>query len=179
MMINFKMTGQLYQEMLKDLRRPHPFATERVGFALGRLGTLAAGSAAVLLSKYHAIPDDEYIDDSTVGARIGPEALIWAMQAAYQGRNQREGVFHTHLHDFSGPTSMSKTDRAEIPPLLPGFRSVGRMAPHGIVILSSDHGAGWVWLPGSNNRVRSSSIAVIGVPVGVFDFDSSEPEEKL
>jgi hypothetical protein len=169
MTVGIKMTGRLYDEILRDLERPHPFAHERVGFVFGRVGTGGAGGKLVLLTRYHAVPDAQYIDDLSVGARIGLDAMTWAMQAIYHGRSTREGIFHIHLHGYPGETGMSKTDRDEIPPMMPGFQSVGRDAAHGFIILSLDHGSGWICLPGDAILVASGSIAVIGAPVQVFE----------
>jgi hypothetical protein len=163
-----KIPGPLYGEMFDDLQRRHPFAAERVGFAAGRLGTLTDGGRLLLLTHYHSIPDEHYINDQSVGARIGSEAITNAMQRAYFGRQVREGVFHVHLHGHHGETGMSFTDKTEIPRMIEGFRSVGRQAPHGIIILSLDHGLVWSWLPGNDDAVEHASVAVIGAPVKVF-----------
>lgn len=168
-----KIAGALYAEMLDDLRRRHPFAAERVAFVSGRIGTLQDGGRMVLLTKYLSIPDEQYLKDRTVGARIGSEAITKAMQAAYFGRQAREGIFHIHLHAHSGATGMSGTDEREIPPMITGFQSVGRQAPHGIIILSLDHGSAWVWLPDVEKPVRAASVAVIGAPIGVFESGAS------
>ncbi len=167
-MIKIKLMGVLYEEMLHDLKRPHPFAAERVGFATGRIGTLAGGQL-ILLTGYHVIPDHQYLKDHKVGARIGSEAITWAMQAAYHGRSSREGVFHIHLHPHRGQTGMSGTDSREIPPMVSGFKSVGREAAYGIIILSLNHGSAWVWLPGSDESISAANVAVIASPIGVFE----------
>jgi hypothetical protein len=167
MTITLKVPGALFAEILRDLERPHPFAAERVGFVTGRTGTLADGRL-ILLTGYYSIPDHEYVDDPSVGARIGSTAITWAMQAAYYGRPRREGVFHIHLHGHHGRTGMSGTDRREIPPMIPGFRSVGRDAAHGIIILSLNHGSAWVWLPGEQESALAMAMAIIGSPVIVF-----------
>jgi hypothetical protein len=169
MTVAIKMTGRLYNEVRLDLERPRPFAHERVGFIFGRIGTGDADGKLLLLTRYHAIPDKQYINDPTVGARIGPDAMTWAMQAVYHGRAAREGIFHIHLHGYPGETGMSKTDRDEIPPMMPGFQSVGHDAAHGIIILSLDHGSAWACLPGDATLVPCGNIAVIGAPVHVFD----------
>jgi hypothetical protein len=163
-----KLTGALHAEIIRDLSRRHPFAAERVGFVTARIGTAAEGNRLILLTRYHSIPDDEYVKDSTVGARIGSRAITWAMQAAYHGRPSHEGIFHIHLHGHRGETGMSGTDQKEIPTMIPGFQSVGGDAAHGIIILSLDHGSAWVWLPGSEKPVQAASMAVIGAPLGVF-----------
>jgi hypothetical protein len=168
MRIEVKLTGALYDRIMHDLVRPHPFAAERVGFAFARIGSLADHGKLILLNRYHSIPDQQYIDDPAVGARIGSEAMTWAMQAVYHGRAAREGIFHIHLHGHNGETGMSKVDTNEIPRLIPGFQSVGREAAHGIIILSRDHGSAWVWLPGGREAVRAGCLSVSGVPVGVF-----------
>jgi hypothetical protein len=169
MKVQIKLTGALHAEILQDLMKPHPFAAERVGFVFGRLGSLSDGGRLVLLTRYRSIPDEQYVEDHSVGARIGSEALTWAMQAVYHGRPVREGIFHIHLHGHRGETGMSGTDQREIPRLVPGFQSVGREAGHGIIILSLDHGRGWVWTPGSAEPAEADCVSVIGAPVGVFE----------
>jgi hypothetical protein len=169
MKVEIRLTGLLHDEILRDLVRTHPFAAERVGFVFGRVGSLANDGKLVLLNRYHSIPDDQYMDDETVGARIGSDALTWAMQAVYHCRTAQEGIFHIHVHPHKGETGMSPVDRRELPKLMPGFQSVGREAVHGIIILSRDHGTGWVWLPGRKEPVAAGAISVIGKPLGIFE----------
>jgi hypothetical protein len=173
MTTELRLTGYLYRDVLADLMRPHPFAAERIGFVCARMGSLAAGGKLILCTRYRSIPDQQYVEDDSVGARIGPEAMTWAMQAAYHGRGSQEGVFHIHLHGDHGETGMSHTDRKEIPPLIPGFQSVGRLAPHGIIILSLSHGTAWVWMPGSDAAAVAGRISIIGAPVEVFERSDS------
>lgn len=65
MNIRFKITSALLATVRIDLRRPHPFAHERVGF-------LAAGLAAahdellILARDYRPVRDDEYLRDPSV-----------------------------------------------------------------------------------------------------------------
>lgn len=169
MKVEIRIPGWLRAQIVQDLSRPHRFAMERVGFACGRTGTLANEGKLVLLNRYHPVADDGYINDSKVGARIGSEAITKAMHLAYHGRPGREGVFHVHLHPVSFGTGMSSTDREELPRLMPGFQSVGREAIHGIIIISEDHGSGWVWMPGRREAVVADIVSVIGSPLGVFE----------
>ena len=172
MNVHVKTSESLYEEILRDLGRPHPFARERVGFVFGRANGIAEGQALLLLTRYHSIPDDQYVPDNQVGARIGLEAMAWTMMAVHGGRGRREGLFHVHLHDHIGPTLPSKVDAIELPRMIPGFRSVSAEAPHGIIILSLDHGSAWVWLPVSEEPVRAQRISVVGIPVRVFETES-------
>lgn len=169
MSLHLRLSGALYREMIADLLNPHPFAAERIGFALGRMTAIENAGHLVLLTGYRSIPVEEYLDDPLVGARIGSDAITWAMQAAYHGRPIGEGIFHIHLHHHRGPTGMSSVDVREIPPLIPGFQQVGPDAPHGILILSLDHGAGWIWLPYHQNATQVERISVMGSPVMIFD----------
>lgn len=169
MKTEIRMTRKLYEEVLSDLRRPHPFALERVGFLVGRVATVSQGHVNVVLWRYQPILDEHYVDDRTVGASIGEPALSWAMQAAFDGNPKRDGIFHVHLHDHEGETRMSRTDERGLPPLMPGFRSVGENAAHGIVILSRDHGRGWVWLPGQKDSVEAERLVIVGAPMAIFE----------
>ena len=169
MRIEIKLTGNLYNEIVQDLARPHAFAAERLGFVFGRMGTLSDKGFAVLLNRYHSIPDSQYLEDLTVGARIGSEAITWAMQAIYYGRPTHEGIFLIHVHGHKGETGMSEVDSREQSKLIPGFQSVGRASAHGIIILSLNHGSSWVWLPTYKEPRRADCISVIGAPVGVFE----------
>jgi len=169
MNIRLKMSGTLYGAVMRDLERPHPFAAERVGFVSGRLGSLADGGKLVLLTRYHSIPDDRYLDDPHVGARINSEAITSAMQTVYHDRSTHEGIFHVHLHLHRGEPRPSPTDWREIPKMMPGFQAVGRQAAHGMILLSADHGSAWVWLPGQSESTVAASINVVGVPIRVFE----------
>lgn len=173
MKVEIKLTGHLYKEIIEDLTRLHPFAAERVGFVLGRSSSFKDGRL-LILTRYHSVPDDEYIEDPRVGARIGRSSLTWAMQAVYHGRPIREGIFHVHLHHHKGETKMSSVDVCEIPKLIPGFQSVGREAPHGIIILSLNHGSAWIWLPGKTEPVCADRISVIGTPICIFNRKDSK-----
>jgi hypothetical protein len=169
MSIQFKLSGALYRETMRDLERPHRFAAERVGFVSGRLSSLTGSGKLVLLTRYHSIPDDYYIDDPYVGARINSEAITRAMHVVYHGRSTCEGIFHVHLHQHRGEPRPSPTDWREIPKMMPGFQAVGRQAAHGMILLSADHAAAWVWLPGQGEPTTADSISVIGFPIQVFE----------
>jgi hypothetical protein len=174
MKVEIRLTISLHDEIIRDLSRPHRFAAERVGFATGRAGSLVDQGKLVLLNRYHSIPDDQYVDDASVGARIGSAAITTAMQTVYYGRPGREGIFHVHLHPREIGTEMSRVDRREIPRLMPGVQSVGRDAIHGIIILSEDEASAWVWLSGRKDGIPAETVAVIGSPLNVLERGSSD-----
>ncbi len=145
-MIEVRVSREMYEAMRADLARPHEFAAERVGFSMGRIGITASGYM-ILLTRYCSVPDEHYIDDPTVGARIGTEALTAVAHAIYHGRAKAEGVFHVHVHEHYGKTGMSRTDRAELPKLCPAF------APWALRLHTESSSGAWTTLrPGYGCR---------------------------
>jgi hypothetical protein len=153
----------LYDRVLADLRRPHPFAYERVGFLSARLGTAADGLRLVLLTDYHPVPDDQYVKDSGCGARINSDAIREAMQRVI---DTRAGSLHVHIHEHRGVPRFSNTDADETPRVVTGLRTVGPSAPHGMLLLSENRAEAWVWLPGEAEHTRAARITVVGRPMG-------------
>ena len=82
-----KIPRALLLAALADLERPHPFAGERLGFFSFRQ-SFDAAEPMLLCFEYHSIPDDQYVEDYSVGGRIGGEAIQAAMSRAYN--NVRE-----------------------------------------------------------------------------------------
>ncbi len=154
MPVTIQLPRKLYEGMLADLRRPHPHAAERIGFLYGRLTTLI-----IVMTRYVPVPDEQYVVDYTVGARINGDAIRAAMQGVL---DSGDGVFHTHLHEWPGRPSFSPTDDEELPNLIPAFRAVGRDQAAGLFLLSPDSAISDVWLPGARGPERASRISVVG-----------------
>ncbi len=150
---------------MEDLARPHQFAFERAGFALVRSSTLGSGNALLLLTGYLSIPDEYYLPDEDVGCRIGMDAITLGSNAALRGRLKAEGVLHVHAHGHFGKPGLSRTDAADIPQIVRTFRNIGRDATHGILLLSKDSAASFVWTPGSEYSVAVDKIAIIDSPL--------------
>lgn len=159
------MTRGLYDTMQSDLRRPHPIAAERVGFAFGRIANASTAWPLILLTEYCLVSDDKYLFDMTVGARIDGTAI----QAAMQGVIDRdEGAFHVHLHEWPGRPGFSGTDLAELPPIVRSLRTVGPRHAHGLLLLSDDAAYADIWMPGKREPV-SARITVVGFPMNVIE----------
>lgn len=157
MPITIHLPRGIYHEVLADLRRPHGHAAERIGFLYGRLAT--AGEPLVAMTRYVPVPDDQYVVDDTVGARINGDAIRAAMQGVL---DTGDGVFHTHLHEWPGTPRFSRTDDAELPQLIPAFRAVGSTQATGLLLLSSDSVIADVWLPGASGPERAAGILIVG-----------------
>lgn len=147
----------LYHEILADLRRPHAHAAERVGFLYGRL--VPAERPLVVMTRYVPVRDEWYVVDATVGARINGDAIRTAMQGVL---NTGDGVFHTHLHEWPGAPSFSRTDREELPRLIPAFQAVGPAQATGLFLLGPDSAIAEVWLPGARGPERAVRVSVVG-----------------
>src|SRR5690242_17613730 len=115
-MIHLKITRALYDVAMSDLLTPHAFAAERIGFILTRKGTLAGQDIVLAVTCYIRIADDDYLDDPTVGARIGSAAIRDVMQ---QAMDSQEGALHIHLHEHRGTPAFSGTDLRELRKLIP------------------------------------------------------------
>ena len=140
-MIRLRMTTTLLDEMLADLRRPHPFAFERIGFLCCRQSKVPSGYL-LLGYRYVAIDDDRYIRDKSVGARFDATAIRTGMQVAL-----KEGatIFHVHVHEHAGVPRMSRVDAREMQQLMPCFVNVCPERLHGALVLSADRAYAHVW----------------------------------
>lgn len=165
MNVRIRLTRPLHDLVRSDLSRPHPIAAERVGFLFGRLGSAGPDTKLILMTGYLPLDDDRYIDDPKAGARIDSQAIRGAMQGVL---DRGEGVFHVHMHGWTGKPRFSRLDRDELPRLIPGFQAVGQSFAHGLFLLSEDECAAAVWLPDRNRAVEAASITVVGHPLQIF-----------
>jgi hypothetical protein len=161
-----RLPRSLYNTMQADLRRPHPFASERAGFLYGRLANAETACPMVLMTDYLPLDDERYLPDPTVGARIDSTAIRSAMQGVI-GRG--EGVFHTHLHAWPGRPAFGVTDLAELPRLVTSFQTVGRGRAHGLFLLSDNEAYADVWLPGQRTPTHVSRVNIVGFSMSLIE----------
>jgi len=166
MNVCIRLTRELYDRVRADLRRPHPFAAERVGFMFAKLGNAGTDNPLVLFTDYIPLADDRYIDDPYSGARIDGTAIRGAMQEVL---DRQQGVFHVHIHEFPGRPHFSRMDREELPRLIPSFQAVGPTLPHGLFLMSEDESAAEVWIPGSRRPVDPARITIVGFPMQIIE----------
>lgn len=122
------------------------------------------------MTGYEPLADERYIDDPLSGARIDSQAIRGAMQGVL---GRQEGVFHVHMHEWPGTPRLSPMDSEEVPLIVNGFRNVGPAFANGMVLLSIDECAVWVWLPGSKHSVQAQTVSVVGYPLENFPGGSS------
>jgi hypothetical protein len=138
----FRATDRFLHDVRRDLTRPHPFAAERVGFISIRAAS-ARHTLVLLPEAYHPVADDDYIDDPTVDAMMGQEAIRKALNVALL---QPVGMVHVHMHEHRGRPGFSYVDRREQLQFVPDFFKVRPEMPHGAIVLSHDRAVGRVWL---------------------------------
>lgn len=165
----FRIDETLLGEVRKDLLRPHSFAHERVGFIAIKA---AAGSDTLVLyaASYHPVPDELYIRDARVGARIGQEALRRALEFALLNS---VGMFHVHIHTFgSKHLWFSEVDLREQHQFVPDFFKVRPSMPHGALVLSRNSMAGKVWINPADAR-PINEFNTIGQQIRITHADSN------
>lgn len=158
-----KIPRDLVEQAKADLLRPHPFAFERVGFISTRC-TCLKSITLVHCVAYSPVSDDHYINDETVGARIGPGAITEAMSRAV---NDSVGQIHVHYHGGSGLPHPSHTDGSELPPLSGGFRNANDAEAHGWMILGEADAYALILLPGQADAIAELPVSIVGFPTVV------------
>ena len=161
MKVRFKITSGLLTAIRSDLRRPHPFARERVGFISAGLSAVGE-DLLVLAREYRPVADADYLDDPTVGAMMGRDAIRKALQWALQ-----DGValFHVHTHGGRGIPGFSGIDLRENAKFVPDFLKVTPQCAHGAIVLSDTAAHGLVWLGRSRSNQFITSFTEVGVPI--------------
>jgi hypothetical protein len=164
MTVKLRIPKMLHDEMLVDLRRPHAFAFERVGFMYCKQSSLRNGRL-LLAYKYRPIEDEQYIQDDTVGARFDSSSVRSAMQTALS-----DGVsaFHIHLHSHAGAPRFSRVDTQEMQALIPCFVNLCPEGCHGALVLSLDGIIGRIWSVDSPLGEPLSKISVVGERIRFF-----------
>jgi len=170
-----RLRRSLVETVLADLRRPHAFAAERVGFLYGPLVVLPRRCTLVFPTHYDPVLDDEYVDDPSVGARIDTRAMRRAMQ-----RTLSTGAccFHVHLHDHKGVPSPSRVDWNLFHRFAPPLQVVATDARHGGLILSQDVAAALVWSP-RMKRLEHARVSIVGAPLWLGADEEEVRHERV
>jgi hypothetical protein len=161
MKIRFKITRVLLATVRIDLRRPHPFAHERVGFIAAGLAS-AHDELLILARAYRPVRDDEYLPDPSVGAMMSHKAIRRARQWAM---DDRVAIFHVHNHGGRGIPGFSGVDIRENAKFVPNFVSVAPQCVHGAIVLSDTAAFGQVWLGRKSPEHFIAAFSEVGMPI--------------
>ena len=175
--IKMRLPGSLYQSMLADLKRTHKFAYERVGFLYARTTVLSDQARIITFTGYDPVNDTDYIEDDSVGARIGSTAIRGAMQKVLDGDCSG---FHVHLHNHHGQPWPSGDDKEGLPGIVESFANVKPTQPHGILILSKDSFYALVKVNGEEHFVIPEMIAAVQYPMVLqFPSEQTSPQSSI
>ena len=168
MNVEIKITSKLYRKIHHDLERPHQHALERVGFLSSRTGKISDDTLLILFTDYHAVPDENYIFDPTVGARIDADSIRTVMQRILD--ISQEGAFHVHMHPYwpAMRLEFSKTDDDSQNRMIHSFQSIGPDRPHGTFLFDGKRAIADIWLPNQKSPIRASKISIIGYPTQIY-----------
>jgi len=137
----FKITSGLLEGVRADLARPHPYAAERVGWISA--GLVEQGDGLLVLAReYRSVEDDDYLDDPTVGAMMGADAIRKARQWAM---NDSAAIFHVHTHGGNRIPWFSRDDIEGHEKYVRNFFGVAPTCAHGALVLSDRYAAGKIW----------------------------------
>jgi hypothetical protein len=164
MTIVLRMRRDLVEEIRADLRRPHAFAHERVGFVSARAARLGRDGAVILARAYHPVDDADYLHDCRVGAMMGAAAIRKALEIAYVAR---DAMIHVHLHDHSGVPVFSRVDLTESNQFMLNFFNVVPHMPHCAVVLSANEAVGRCWRSGYHKPIHIDEIVEVGAPMRI------------
>ena len=172
--IIIKIPSVLLNRIKKDLKRPHEFALERIGFILSDFKTFEFGKTIILLNDYQVINDQFYIDDPEVGARIDSNAIRMGMQSIL---DNQAGCFHVHYHEFSlDMPELSDTDFIDNPEIVNSFSNTKKDQTHGMIVLGQKGANAFVKMPGADKVVKVDKIIEVGYPFH-FSFIGSFHKE--
>lgn len=162
MLIHIKMTKNVYQRMRADLKRPHDFAYERVGFIFARKGNADQDTLLVLATDYSPVLDAHYLDDPAVGAKINSSAIRSVMERAY---STKECILHVHQHGHSGVPRFSRVDRVEYNKMIPSFHNIGGDVVHGALVFSLDSASGLIWTSKDASPRPVRKLTIVDYPI--------------
>lgn len=161
MSVCLKINRSLMEAIRRDLSRPHPFASERVGFISANLSS-AADDLWILVRGYRPVANEDYLRDRSVGAMIGPEAIRKALQWAM---SEGVAIFHVHTHCGTGVPDFSDTDLREQARFVPNFFQIAPQCPHGALVLSNNSGHGNIWLNCKKPYEAITRFVEVGAPI--------------
>ena len=165
MKTHIKIAGPLLSAIRADLHRPHAFAFERVGFLTAGASWTRRGDLVLLCRDYQPVADEDYERSSTVGARIGSNAMRKALQAAYR---HKSAILHIHSHGGRGRPEFSSVDLDSARDFVPGFFNALPQMPHGIVVLSNDSARCLLWTGAKSLPRYVEGFQQVGTPLIKF-----------
>jgi hypothetical protein len=108
------------------------------------------------------VADEDYLDDPSVAAMMGPEAIRKALQWAM---SEGVAIFHVHAHGGNGHPRFSGIDLREQAKFVPNFFQIAPQCPHGALVLSDAFAYGHIWLDANKPPEVITSFVEVGAPL--------------
>jgi hypothetical protein len=161
MRVEVRLLREFFETTVADLRRPHPVAYERVGWVFAKQTIASEHDVLLFAVDYAPVADEDYLEDSLVGASFNATAIRAAMQ---RSRATGMACLQVHLHDHHGHTNFSSVDRQTIDKLANSLRVVAPNIAHGGLVLSHDSATARIWLPDAKDHTPSRAV-IVGFPM--------------
>lgn len=149
----------VYSRIIADLRRPHAFAYERVGFAVVGTALIGGQVPVYCVNDYKPVEDAGYTPSRDAAATINSDAIRAALQLAM---DTRQCILHVHAHEFSELPLFSPIDEADHGGLIRSFRNLGINRPYGFLLLGDGGFLMRIWRPGAKNYEDTRLVSVVG-----------------
>ncbi len=128
-----RITESLHDCVIKDLRRPHRTAHERMGLLLSAVSETSDG-LLLLPTHYMPIPDDLYERDQMDGTvLLGAKGIRFAMTQAVRAECS---CSYIHLHSHRGPPGLSGPDRRHADSMIDDLLHAYSEVPQGYLVTS-------------------------------------------
>lgn len=160
--VTIRVSEEMCQEIREDLGREHLFAFERVGYAIGKSKELNDNEVLIIINDYVRVEDQDYIEDSSVGARINSDAIRMAMQIAMDNDCS---IFHIHEHFGNGTPEFGSTDMDELPGIVDAMINANSSRIHGLLLLSEDGINAFVKMKPSKGLAVLNKVVRVGYPM--------------
>ena len=159
MSYRLKIPTDLLAAIRGDLKRPHFFAHERVGFLTAGAVETGMGGIDLLAREYFPVSDQDYQVCQGVGAMIGADAMRKGLQSAYRDRSC---LIHIHTHGGVGIPEFSKVDLDSGKTFVPSFFNLLPQVPHGLAVLSNNALRLLIWVDPEQSAQTVEEIIEVG-----------------
>lgn len=140
----------LFDSAVNDIKRPHEFAFERVGYFLGKHDN---NENKVMIDDWYTFEDSMYEQNDEVGARIGSVGMKSLMVKAL---STNKVFFQFHLHDFAEIPDFSFVDLKSLKEIVPALFSFSTAKLHGALVGNEEHITALIWPTKSEGPVKAT-----------------------
>lgn len=136
-------SNHLLKKALDDLKHPHEFAFERIGFFICK-----NQGDIIFADDWFSLEDKFYVESDRYGALIGEDGMQAIMQKAY---STQSCMFHFHLHEFQKRPIFSSVDLKSLQTeMIPSIYNFSKNCIHGGLIKGLKDFSGIYFMKGNS-----------------------------